>query len=682
MNWILRCLLTLSLAMLATVPVRAQQKHPLTFDDLISMERISEPMVSPDGLWVAYTVAKPDLAANRLVRNIWIVGTAENSEPRQLTRGGLDGRPRWSPDSKKLAFVSSRTGAEEIYLLSLNGGEGDPLTTLSTGAGNEQWSPDGRWIAFTSAVYPDCHDDACNRQRDEAREKDPVKARIYDHLLFRHWTHWSDGKRSHLFLIPASGGAPRDLTSAADYDVPPDERGDAEDIAFSPDSKELCFTAVTDRPEATSTNGDLFTVSVGGGEPRRITTNPGFDGHPIYSPDGRFIAYHAQFTAGYESDRWRLMLYDRATQRISNLTESFDRSVQEPIWSPNGRRIYFVAEDQAEQPIYAIDIPSGAPHPIAPASYNSEITVSAGGNTLAFTRSSLTMPAEVFLADPEGAHVRQLTHHNAARLSSIDINPPEPFWFEGAEGTRVEGFLIRPPHFDASEKYPLLLLVHGGPQGAWTDDWGYRWNEELFASPGYVAVMINPRGSTGYGQKFVDEIRDDWGGKVYDDLMKGTDYALAHYAFIDPSRTAAAGGSYGGYMMDWFATHTGRFKALISHAGPYDNVSMYGGTEELWFVEHDLAGTPWSNPESYSKWSPSTYAGELGKFKTPTLVIAGEMDYRVPYTQSLEFFTDLQRQDVPSKLLIFPDEGHWVTKPQNSRLWYKNFQDWLATYLK
>lgn len=682
MNWILRCLLTLSLAMLATVPVRAQQKHPLTFDDLISMERISEPMVSPDGLWVAYTVAKPDLAANRLVRNIWIVGTAENSEPRQLTRGGLDGRPRWSPDSKKLAFVSSRTGAEEIYLLSLNGGEGDPLTTLSTGAGNEQWSPDGRWIAFTSAVYPDCHDDACNRQRDEAREKDPVKARIYDHLLFRHWTHWSDGKRSHLFLIPASGGAPRDLTSAADYDVPPDERGDAEDIAFAPDSKELCFTAVTDRPEATSTNGDLFTVSVGGGEPRRITTNPGFDGHPIYSPDGRFIAYHAQFTAGYESDRWRLMLYDRATQRISNLTESFDRSVQEPIWSPNGRRIYFVAEDQAEQPIYAIDIPSGAPHPIAPASYNSEITVSAGGNTLAFTRSSLTMPAEVFLADPEGAHVRQLTHHNAARLSSIDINPPEPFWFEGAEGTRVEGFLIRPPHFDASEKYPLLLLVHGGPQGAWTDDWGYRWNEELFASPGYVAVMINPRGSTGYGQKFVDEIRDDWGGKVYDDLMKGTDYALAHYAFIDPSRTAAAGGSYGGYMMDWFATHTGRFKALISHAGPYDNVSMYGGTEELWFVEHDLAGTPWSNPESYSKWSPSTYAGELGKFKTPTLVIAGEMDYRVPYTQSLEFFTDLQRQNVPSKLLIFPDEGHWVTKPQNSRLWYKNFQDWLATYLK
>jgi dipeptidyl aminopeptidase/acylaminoacyl peptidase len=673
----------LTVLILAAGPTWAQQKRPLTFDDLMSVDRISEPMVSPDGLWVAYTVAKADVAANRLTRNIWIVGTNGTSEPRQVTRGGSDGRPRWSPNSKRLAFVSSRTGTEQIYLLSLNGGEGDPLTTLSTGGGNEQWSPDGQWIAFTSAVYPDCHDDGCNHQRDEAQEKNPVKARIYDHLLFRHWNHWSDGKRSHLFVIAASGGAPRDLTSGADYDVPPDERGDAADIAFSPDSKELCFTAITDRPEATTTNGDLFTVSLTGGEPRRITTNPGFDGHPIYSPDGRSIAYHAQLVAGYESDRWRLMLYDRATQKTTNLTENFDSSVQEPLWSPDGRRIYFVAEDQAEQPIYAIDNASGGmPHPIAPASYNSQLSVSADGNTLAFTRSSVTMPSEIFVLSSNGGHASQLTHHNTALLSTVEMNPPEPFWFEGADGARVEGFLIRPPHFDASKKYPLLLLVHGGPQSAWDDDWAYRWNEELFASPGHVAVMINPRGSTGYGQKFVDEIRNDWGGKVYDDLMKGTDYALAHYPFIDASRTAAAGGSYGGYMMDWFATHTGRFKALISHAGPYENVSMYGGTEELWFVEHDLAGLPWSNPESYSKWSPSTYASELGKFKTPTLVIAGEMDYRVPYTQSLEFFTDLQRQNVPSKLLIFPDEGHWVGKPQNSRLWYKNFFDWLATYLK
>jgi dipeptidyl aminopeptidase/acylaminoacyl peptidase len=682
MRHLARIFLLAATLVLALTPICAQQKRSLTFGDLISTQRISEPAISPDGLWVAYTIAKPDLATNRLMRNIWIVSTNGTSEPRQLTRGGSDGRPQWSPDSKRLAFVSSRTGTEEIYVLSLNGGEGDPLTALSTGAGNEKWSADGQWIAFTSAVYPDCHDDACNRERDQAREKDQVKARIYDHLLFRHWTHWSDGKRSHLFVMAASGGAPRELTAGADYDVPPDERGDAADIAFSPDSKEICFTAVTDRPEATTTNGDLFTVALAGGEPRRITTNPGFDGHPVYSPDGHSIAYHAQFIAGYESDRWRLMLYDRATQKTTNLTESFDRSVQEPLWSPDSRRIYFVAEDQAEQPIYAIDLPGGAPHPIAPASYNAEISVSGDGRTLAFTRTSLTMPAEVFAAGADGEHAHQLTHHNASLLSGVEMNPPEPFWFEGAEGTRVEGLLIRPPHFDASKKYPLLFLVHGGPQGAWIDWWGYRWNPEVFASPGYVAVMINPRGSTGYGQKFVDDIRDDWGGKVYDDLMKGADYALAHYPFIDASRTAAAGGSYGGYMMDWFATHTGRFKALISHAGPYDNVSMYGGTEELWFMEHDIAGTPWSNPESYRKWSPSTYAAALGKFKTPTLVIAGEMDYRVPYTQSLQFFTEMQRQNVPSKLLIFPDEGHWITKPQNSQLWYKTFLDWLATYLK
>jgi dipeptidyl aminopeptidase/acylaminoacyl peptidase len=676
------CTLSAMLSLTA-MPLRAQQKRPITFHDLISVERVSEPAISPDGRWVAYTLAQPDLAANRIDRNIWIVSAAGDSQPRQLTRSGSDARPQWSPDGQQLAFVSSRTGTEEIYLLSLSGGEATPLTSLSTGAGNEQWSPDGRSMAFTSAVYPDCPDDACNRQRDDAKQKDQVKARSYDHLLFRHWTHWSDGKRSHLFVVAAAGGTPHDLTPGADYDVPPDERGDAADIAFSPDSNEICFTAVTDRPEATSTNADLFVVPANGsGKPVRITTNPGFDGHPDYSPDGRYIAFHAQLTAGYESDRWRLMLYDRTTRKISDLTENFDRSVQQPTWAPNSHTIYFLAEDEAEQPIYSVNITGADPLPFFQGSYNDELTISQQGNSLAFTRTSLTMPSEIFVADAEGEHVRQITHHNAALIAQLDMNPPEPFWFEGAAGARVEGLLIRPPNFDPSKKYPLLLLVHGGPQGAWDDAWGYRWNEELFASPGYVAVMINPRGSTGYGQKFVDEIRDDWGGKVYDDLMKGTDYAIAHSPFIDANRVAAAGGSFGGYMMDWFATHTGRFKAIVSHAGPYDQVSMYGSTEELWFMEHDMAGTPWSNPESYRKWSPSTYAQALATFKTPTLVIAGEMDYRVPYTQSLEFFTDLQRQNVPSRLLVFPDEGHWITKPQNSQFWYKEFLDWLATYLK
>ena len=291
-------------------------------------------------------------------------------------------------------------------------------------------------------------------------------------------------------------------------------------------------------------------------------------------------------------------------------------------------------------------------------------------------------PPKFSLLGVTEAALLQLSEHNAARLASIDMNPPEPFWYEGAGGTRVQGMLIRPPNFDATKKYPLLLLIHGGPQSLWTDSWGYRWNEELFAAPGYVAVMINPRGSTSYGQKFTDEITDDWGGRVYEDLMKGVDYVIGKYSYVDGNRLAAAGGSYGGYMIDWIATHSGRFKVLISHAGVYDKTAMYGATEELWFEEHDMAGTPWTNPESYKKWSPSTYAGNLGKYKTPTLVICGELDYRVPYTQSLEFFTAMQRQNVPSKLVVYPDEGHWILKPQNSQLWYKTFSGWLAAYLE
>ena len=673
--------LACSYALRAQAPAPA--KRAMTFDDLAAMQRVAEPEISPDGRSIVYSVGTTEMDANRVARNIWVVSTSPGSQPRQLTQDGRDSRPQWSPDAKKIAFLSSRDGATAIYVMAAQGGSAKKITSLSTGADNEKWSPDGQSIAFSSSVYPDCADDACNHSRDDAAQKNKVKARVYEHLLYRHWVHWSDGKRSHLFLVSASGGVPRDLTAHADYDVPPDERGDANDFSFSPDSKELCFTAVTDRPEATSTNGDLFIVPVAGGEPKRITTNPGFDGHPVYSPDGRFIAYHSQKAAEYESDRWRLLLYDRASAKHIALAESFDRSVDEIVWSADSRRIYFTAENEGEKPFYEIAATAGsAPNEILKETYNEDFSISADGATLAFLRSSLTMPAEIFTAHADGSGAEQLSHHNAARLSALDMNPPESFWFEGAGGTRVQGMLIRPPHFDAARKYPLLLLIHGGPQSLWTDSWGYRWNEELFAAGGYVAVMINPRGSTGYGQKFTDEITDDWGGKVYEDLMKGTDYVLAKYPFVDAKRVAAAGGSYGGYMVDWIATHTGRFKALISHAGVYDKPGMYGATEELWFEEHDMQGTPWTNPESYHKWSPSTYAGDLSKYKTPTLVICGELDYRVPYTQSLEFFTAMQRQSVPSKLIVYPDEGHWILKPQNSRLWYKSFSDWLAAYLE
>jgi len=675
-------LVTLLAGLLNVGAAFAQTKHAMTVDDLLKLHRISGPEVSRDGKWVAYAVSTPDIDANRGVSNIWIIATT-GGEAVQVTQGGRDSSPAWSPDGKRLAFISARDGSSQVYVISMDGGEGRKVTQLSTGADLFKWAPDGKAIAFTSSVYVDCKDDECNRKRDEEKEKSKVKARIYDHLLYRHWDHWSEGKRSHLFLVPLDGStAARDLTAVANYDVPPDERGAASDINFSPDGREICFTAVTDKMEAISTNGDLFLVPTSGGEARKITgSNPGFDGNPVYSPDGKYIAYHAQLTAGYEADRWRVMLYDRQSGKTENISESFDRSAENLAWSPDGKTIYFTAENETLQPVYAMEAKAGATPKKLADGFNSTFSFSGDGRTLVTERTSLTMPGELFVAAGDGSGLKQLTHANDALLATLELSEPETFWFEGANGTKVQAMLLRPANFAATSKYPLLVLLHGGPQTMFSNAWGYRWNPQVFSAPGYVTLMINRRGSTGYGQRFTDEITNDWGGKPYVDVMKGIDAATGKFAFIDKTKMAAAGGSYGGFLADWLATHTDRFKAIISHAGVYDKNAMLA-TEELWFEEHEMEGTPWGAEENYKKWSPSTYAGDLGKYKTPTLVIAGERDYRVPYTQSLEFFNALQRQDVPSKLVIFPDEGHWVLKPQNSQLWYRTFLDWLAMYLK
>ncbi len=667
-----------------TTAQQMAQKRPITFADLISMHRLSDPKISPDGKWIAYAVARPDLDKNHSVRDIWVVSVSGGEAARQLTRGGSDRRPRWSPDGKRLAFISERGGTPQVYSVALEGGEASRMTSLSTGADNELWSPDGKMMAFVSSVYPICKDDACNAQRDAEKEKSKVKAQIYEKLLFRHWNGWWDGKRSHLFVQSVDGGSSaRDLTPGATYDVPPFNMEAPEAIAFSPDGSELCFTANTDKDEARSTNGDLFIVAVSGaGEPKRITTNPGNDWGPAYSPDGKWIAYRAQMQGGYESDRWRLILYDRQASKQFNLTENFDQSVEDYTWSPDSKQIYFQSDQKAEMPIYSIAATAASAPKVVVDGFNADFDLSLDGRTLALARTSLTMPAELFVTSADGRNLRQITHQNDALLAQLDLPSAEAFWFQGAESTKVEGFVIRPPQFDATKKYPTLLLIHGGPQSPWTDAWGYRWNQQVMAAPGYVVVMINPRGSIGYGQKFAAEVSRDWGGRAYEDLMKGTDAAVAKYPFIDGSNICAAGGSYGGYMIDWIATHTGRFKCLITHAGPYDEVSMYGSTEELWFMDWEFGGPPWEHPDLYKKWSPNEYAAELARYKTPTLVIGGELDFRVPYNQDLEFFTALQVQNVPSKLMIFPDEGHWILKPQNSRLWYETFLDWLGKYLK
>jgi dipeptidyl aminopeptidase/acylaminoacyl peptidase len=682
-------LLNLFVVLLATAPLAGQPtpatagKRAMTFDDLLGMYRVGDPQISPDGKWIAYTLGAVDKAANRTVRNIWLAPVA-GGEPRQLTSGGRDLHARWSPDGKWLAFLSTRDGTAQVWLISLEGGEATKLTNLSTGADNVMWSPDGKWLAFTSEVFPDCRDDACNEKRDAEREKSKVKARAYDALLYRHWDAWEDGKRSHLFVISVAGGTPRDLTAGADYDVPPVQRGSGEDLAWSPDSKELCFTAVTDPVEAISTNGDLFVVPAGGGEIKKITTNGGFDGNPAYSPDGRWIAYHSQARAGFEADLWRLVLYDRQSGKHTVANEKFDRSVENILWSPDSKTIYFAAEDQTVKPIYSVVAAPGAePKQIVKDTYTSEVGLSRDGRMLVFSRVSMTAPTEVYTTNSDGTGARQITRHNAEKLAQLDLNAPEKYWFAGAGGTQVHAMLVRPPGFAASKKYPLLLIAHGGPQTMWSDAWSYRWNPQLFASPGYVVLLINRRGSTGFGQKFTDEIRGDYGGKAFEDLMLGVDAALKKFPFIDGSRLGAAGASYGGFMMNWFAGHTkGRFKCIVTHASMYDQASFYGATEELWFPEWDQLGRPWTNPEVYRKESPGTYAAEFGKYKTPTLVIHGEQDYRVPYTEGLAMYTALQRQGVPSRLVIFPDEGHWILKPQNSEFWYREVLGWLAKYLK
>jgi dipeptidyl aminopeptidase/acylaminoacyl peptidase len=684
-NRAIACVLWAGLAVMASSTRSGAQdagKHAMTFDDLLAMHRVAEAELSPDGKWMAYTVATPDLNENRNATNLWMAPVA-GGEALQLTRTGKDSSPKWSPDGKAIAFLSARSGDSQVYLLSMDGGEAHPLTKLSTGADLVKWSPDGKTIAFTSGVYPDCKDDECNKKRNDEKGKNKVKAHVAETLLYRHWNHWNEGTRAHLFVMPSDGsGEAKDLTAGAEYDVPPDVRGEESDINFSPDSKELCFTAVTDKVEAISTNGDLFIVPVSGGlEAKRITTQPGFDGNPVYSSDGKYIAYHAQLKAGYEADRWRVMLYDRATGKNENLSEGFDRSATNLVWSPDNKTIYFLAENETQQPVYGMAAKAGATPRKVVDGFNAGMSVSEDGKTLLLTRTSLTLPSELFVAASDGRGLRQVTHTNDALLARLEMNSPEKFWFDGAEGTRVQAMLLRPPQFDAKKKYPLLVLLHGGPQTMWADSWGYRWNAQVFTAAGYVTLMINRRGSTGYAQKFTDEITGDWGGKAYIDVMKGVDAALAKFPFVDGTKMAAAGGSYGGYMVDWIATHTDRFKSLVSHAGVYDKAAMYA-TEELWFEEHDSQGTPWSNPESYRKWAPVTYAAALGKYKTPTLVVAGERDYRVPYTQSLEFFSALQRQGVPSKLVVFPDEGHWVLKPLNSQFWYKTFIDWVDKYTK
>jgi dipeptidyl aminopeptidase/acylaminoacyl peptidase len=695
----------------------AQSKHPFTFEDMMQLKRIGEPIVSPDGKWVAFSAVDVNLDANTKTSHLWIVPVS-GGESRRLTPadGPGEDRIRFAPDGKRVIFESSRDYGSQIWMQDFDAEAGSltgkpyRLTEIYTEASGAIWSPDGKNILFVSSVYPDCNDDGCNKQRDDDKAKSKVKAKIFTQLMFRHWTSYFDGKYSHLFTINASCASmpstswrsaactPRDLTPGA-HDVPPFSLGGQDQYSFSPDGSEVAYTSNIDEVQATSTNSDIFIVPTAGGAPKKITTNPGSDSTPMYSPDGKYIAYRSQLRGGYESDRFRLMLYERASGKITDMTPNFDRWVDSMAWSPDSKTIYFTAENEGAAPIYAINITQPNPWPQElVAGFNDSPTPTSDGKTLVFDRMSVEFPNEIYgtalefpqcrMAVPANAYsvpdcllakAQPVTRLNDPVLSQVQMQPLESFWFEGAAKEKVQGFVVKPPNFDPNKRYPVKFLIHGGPEGAWGDDWSYRWNPELFAANGYVIVMVNFHGSTGYGQKFIDAINGDWGGAPYQDLMRGLDYAEKTYPYIDKDRECALGASYGGYAINWIEGHTVRFKCLVSHDGMFNTQSAYGTTEELWFNEWEFKGTPWTNREVYNKWSPHMFATN---FKTPLLVVHGQLDYRLDVSEGFQLFTTLQRLGIPSKMLYFPDEGHWVLKPQNSRLWYQTVNGWVDEWTK
>ena len=653
------------------------QKQPFDASALLKIARISDPQLSPDGKLVAFTVQTIDLDENKKPTQVWVVPVSGGT-PQQITHlGSLNERARWSPDSKRLVFVSNRSGTSQIWLMDASGDNTKQVTNLATEAEGVLFASDGKHLVFTSDVYPECHDEDCNAHRLDADKNAKVQARVYDALLYRHWTEWQTARRSHLFSIEVGGGKAIDLTPGT-HDVPPFSLGGPDDYAISPDSTEVCFAMNADPVAATSTNADLFVVPIGGGEAKKITSNLAADASPQYSPNGKYLAWRSQARPGYEADRWQLMVTERATGTAVSLTDSVDRSVDSFAWSPDSVHLFYTYVDRGRTHVYVIPAAGGGSREVTSGDVSmGDMQFTPDRKTMIYTQESGSSPAEIYRAESTGGPPVPLTHINDALLSNYQLTQLEEHWVDVADGVRVHSFLVKPPGFQADHKYPVLFLIHGGPQGEWGEQWSYRWNAQVFAAAGYLVVMPNPRGSIGYGQKFTDDINADWGGKAYDDIMAVVDYA-AGLPYADAAHMGAAGASYGGYTIDWMLGHTDRFRVFVSHAGVFDLRSMAGATEELWFPLWEFQGMPWDNPDVYAKWSPSYF---VKQFKTPTLVVEGELDFRVPYTQSLQLFTALQMQKVPSRLILFPDEGHWVLKPRNSVFWYQNVLDWIGAWI-
>jgi dipeptidyl aminopeptidase/acylaminoacyl peptidase len=654
-----------------------QTKRAITVEDLWNMKRIESFDVSPDNKLIVLSAVAYNMEENKGNRDLYLVNTDGSNFRVFKSSAKNETQPVFIDNGSRISYLMDG----QVYVCNLDGTNEKQVTNIYTGVNDYRWSDNYKKLLFTSSVYPDCLNDDCNKAKDEKENTSKVKAKIFDELFFRHWNEWRGDKRSHLFVLDLDKNIQKDLTPGSKYDVPTIALGSSNDINFSPDGNEVSYCCNVSKVLATSTNNDIFSIDLTAADPKPvlISESKGNDNQPVYSPDGKYIAFTSMARAGFEADKLNLVIYDRVTKKIKNLTPKFNLSVGEIVWSNDSKSIYFISETEIYNPVYKIDISSGKIDKVYGEKNNSQLKLSADNKTLYFLQQRAELPFEIFSYSISDKKLNQITRINEKLLAELEMNPVETFWSTGAGGVKVQSLMVKPPFFDPNKKYPVVFLIHGGPQGNWADDFHYRWNTQMFASKGYVVIATNPRGSTGYGQKFTDEISKDWGGKVYTDLMNAFDYALNNFKFIDKKNTFAAGASYGGYMMNWLEGHTNRFNAVVSHDGVFNLESMYGTTEEVWFPEWENGGTPWANRKLYEKYSPHRY---IQNAKTPMLVVQGGLDFRVPEEQAFQLFTSLQRLGVESKLLYFPDEFHFVTKPQNARLWWNTIFDWFNKHLK
>jgi dipeptidyl aminopeptidase/acylaminoacyl peptidase len=660
------------------------QQHPFNVHDLVAMQRVTDPRPSPDGKRVAFVVTTMDLEANTGRKDIWVAATDGSGERRLSSDPANDWAPKWRDDNM-LYFLSSRSGSAQVWRWSLATGSAEQVTDLALDVGELVIGPYGRALYLALSVFPDCEDSIpCTVRRLEARAAQKASGLIFDKVFIRHWDTWMDGRRNHVFRVPlaedGSPGTPVDLMQGVDGDCPTIPWGDDGDFAVSPDDAWLVYTAkvVDGSEEVWSTDWDLWAMPTDGSRPARCLTedNEAWDASPVFSPDGSQLAYLAMARPGYESDRYRVMVMDWPSGATRNVSEAWDRSPNSLVWAPDSEILYASAPNLGNTSIFRVDPAHNMVSALVTVHTNTDPRPLDDGRLL-FTRDSLVSPVELYVLPADGGEPAQITHINDKRLTGIAFGRYQQFSFPGANNDEVFGYFVYPADFDTERSYPLAFLIHGGPQGSFDDHWHYRWNPEIYAGHGYATVMIDFHGSTGYGQDFTDAINGDWGGAPYFDLMKGLDHVLLRHPWIDPERIAAAGASFGGYMINWIQGQTDRFKALVCHDGNLDELMAYYDTEELWFPEWEHGGTPWENPAGYSEQSPVHY---VQNWKTPELVIHGALDYRVVDTQGLATFNALQRLGVPSRLLYYPDENHWVLKPANSIQWHDVVLDWMDTW--